>query len=105
LIVAANVAYFSADHSHSKLNGMRLNPPTPHEDQSKSLRQLYPHLSDSQLEEANEILRQYVALAIRVFERLELDPEAWAHFEVLTASRRGSTMNRERPETDIPSGT
>ena len=34
-----------------------------------------------QLEQAGENLREYVALAIRVFDRLELDPDAWARFD------------------------
>jgi hypothetical protein len=74
----------------------------PNPDQEITLRQLYPHLSDSQLEEADETFREYVALALRVFERLELDPDAWARFEVLTASRQKLTMNHERPPNDSP---
>jgi hypothetical protein len=62
-----------------------------------TLRELYPNLSDVQLEEADENLRQYVALVLRVLERLKLDPDAWTHFEALTASRRESRMNHERP--------
>lgn len=68
----------------------------------RTLRQLYPHLSDSQAKEADENLRQYVALALRVFERIELDPEAWARFEALTASRYGLRMNHEKPQTNSP---
>jgi hypothetical protein len=76
---------------------MNSNPPNLK--QGKTLRQLYPHLGDFQVEKADENLRQYVA-ALRVFERLELDTDAWARFEVLTASRRGSRMNHERPEAN-----
>jgi hypothetical protein len=79
---------------------MTTNPGKPQRE--KTLRQLYPHLSDSELEEANENLRQYVALAIRVFERLELDPDAWARFEALTVSRRNPRMNHEKPRTNSP---
>jgi hypothetical protein len=61
-----------------------------------ALHQLYPHLSDAQLAEADETLRQYVSLALRVFERLEQDPEAMARFDALTASRRQLRMNGER---------
>ena len=77
-----------------------MNSNLPNPEQGKTLRQLYPHLGDSQAEKADENLRQYVALALRVFERLELDTDAWARFEVLTASRRGSRMNHERPEAN-----
>jgi hypothetical protein len=69
---------------------MSQNPWKP--DREASLRELYPTLSDAELKEADENLRQYVALAWRVFERLERDPEAWARFEALTASRRELTM-------------
>ncbi len=79
---------------------MRPNPPNPQ--QGRTLRQLYPHLTESQLQEADENLRQYVALALRVFERLELDAEAWARFEDLTASRCGPRMNHEKPQTNSP---
>jgi hypothetical protein len=77
-----------------------MNPNMPNPQHGEPLRQLYPHLSDSQLKEANENLRQYVALALRVFERLELDVEAWARFEALTASRRDSRINHEKPKTN-----
>jgi len=78
-----------------------MNSKPPNQKQGKTLRQLYPQLGDSQAEEADENLRQYVALALRVFERLELDTDAWLHFEVLTASRRRSRMNHERPEANF----
>src|SRR5580700_2250592 len=45
---------------------MSLNPPSP--EREKTLRELYPRLGDSQLEEAGDNLREYVALALRVFE-------------------------------------
>jgi hypothetical protein len=79
-----------------------MNPITPNLEQARTLRQRYPHFSDSQLEETNENLRQYVALALRVFERLELDAEAWARFEALTVSWRNSRMNHEKPQTNSP---
>jgi hypothetical protein len=76
---------------------MRMNSPNP---QPKTdLRQLCPNLSEPQLAEADDNLRRYVAFALRVFERLELDPEALAQFEALTASRRQLRMNHEKPKT------
>jgi hypothetical protein len=81
-------------------NRMRTTPPNLEEE--RTLRQLYPHLSDSQLEEANENLREYVAFALRVFERLEVDSDAWERFEALTASRRKPRMNNERPLSNSP---
>jgi len=75
---------------------------TPDPQQDNNLRRFYSHLSDAALEEANESLRQYVALALRVFERIEHDPEAWARFEALTASRRNSRIEPEGPQTNPP---
>ena len=83
-------------------NHMATNQTEPQ--QEKNLRQLYPHLNDYQLAEANENLRQYVALGLRVFKRLELDPKAWARFETLTASRREPRMSHERPQTNPAEG-
>ena len=64
------------------------------------LKKLCPNLSPAELEQAYENLRQYVALAMRVFERLERDPEAMARFEALTASRVDLRMNEKRPSTN-----
>lgn len=41
----------------------------------------YPHLTEPQLEIADESLRQYVALAVRVVERTRIDAEAWVPFK------------------------
>jgi hypothetical protein len=60
----------------------------------------YPQLSSAELEEAKDNFRQYVALALRVFERLECDPEALRHFEALTALRCENRMNLKRPHID-----
>jgi len=57
----------------------------------------YPMLSAAELEEVKDTLRQYVALALRVFERLESDPEAMARFEALTTERRASRINHKGP--------
>jgi hypothetical protein len=65
-----------------------------------SLRQLYPTSAILRLEEADENLRQYIALALRVFERLEQDPDARARFEALTASQREFRMNRKGSAND-----
>ena len=48
-----------------------------------SLRELYPHLSGKELEEAEINLRAYVEVAISVYQRLQADPEAMAEFEAL----------------------
>lgn len=50
---------------------------------------------EAQLEEAEANLRDYVALVLRVLERIELDPEATRHFEALTAARRELRMKEK----------
>jgi hypothetical protein len=61
----------------------------------------YPHLSAAEREEAKDLFRQYAALALRVLERLERDPEAMARFDALTAESRASRMNGQVPGSDI----
>jgi hypothetical protein len=77
--------------------GLEKQQPSKH---GPDLASLCPSLSPAQLEEARDNLRQYVALALRVLERLEQDPEAMARFEALTASRREHKMNEKRPPTN-----
>jgi hypothetical protein len=101
LISTANVSILGTTGVVANSNRMKAIPPNP-EQERRTLRQLYPHLSDSKVEEANENLKDYVAFALRVFERLELDPDAWARFEALTAARRKTRMNNERPLNNSP---
>ncbi len=69
-----------------------------HESRNKppTLRELYPHLTDEQLKEAEETLDQYVAFCLRVYERIKADPQAYAQLQALTAARRADTMKSER---------
>ena len=48
----------------------------PKADDDKSIRKVYPRLTPGELAQAENTLREYVALALRVFERIEEDPEA-----------------------------
>lgn len=100
LISMANFSILGTTGVVAHSNRMKTIPPNP--EQERTLRQLYPRLSDSQVEEANENLKEYVALALRVFERLELDPDAWARFEALTASRRKPRMKNDGPPNNSP---
>ena len=52
-----------------------------------TLGELYPQLTDEQLARAEENLRRYLANAVRIYRRLERDPEAMARFRALTGSR------------------
>ena len=56
-------------------------------DHNKALGDLYPDLTPEELEEAERNLTEYVALALRVFHRLENDPEAYARFLELRKRR------------------
>jgi hypothetical protein len=49
---------------------------TPREEIRKLIGPTVESYTEAQLEEAEANLREYVALALRVFERLALDPEA-----------------------------
>ena len=62
------------------------------------LAKLYPSLSPAEFNEAKENLKRYVALALRVFERLESDPEAMARFEALLASGLDTCRNSKGPK-------
>ena len=62
------------------------------EDREITIRDLYPHLADEELQVAEENLERYLELELRVYERILGDPEAYAHFKALTASRTQSSM-------------
>ena len=68
------------------------------EQSGPDLAKLYPSLSPAELEQAQENFRQYVALALRVFERLESDPEAMARFDALIAFEREHCRNMKGRE-------
>ena len=69
-------------------------------DRELTIRDLYPHLSEEQLKEAEENFARYVELELRVYERILSDPDAYAQFKALTASRRNLKIPSER---SIPS--
>ena len=47
---------------------------------------LYPHLNDEQLKEAEENLHRYLELTLRIYDRIRQDPEKYARFKTLTGS-------------------
>jgi hypothetical protein len=63
---------------------------------SPTIRDLYPHLSDEDLKDADENLSRYIELTVRIYERIRNDPEAYARFKALTASELHPTMKFER---------
>jgi len=58
-----------------------------------TIRDLYPHLSNEQLQEAEENLTRYVQLALQIYERIREDPELYALFKDLTASKSHPSMH------------
>jgi len=65
-------------------------------EQGITIRDLYPHLNEEQLKEAEENLERYLELSIRIYERIRNDPQAYAAFRALTASRQNPMMKDER---------
>ena len=63
------------------------------ENQTITIEQLYPHLSDPELKVAEENLTAYLALVLRIHARLEQDRT----LEVLTA---GKTLPRFKAKVD-----
>jgi hypothetical protein len=62
----------------------------PKADEPKSIGDLFPHLTPEQLAEAEQNLTDYVALAWRVWERLQSDPVAYEEMLRLMEERRKS---------------
>jgi hypothetical protein len=64
-------------------------------DHHKSIKDLYPHLTPEELAEAERNLTAYVALALRIFERIEEDPEA---YEAMCWALEARKAERDRKE-------
>lgn len=54
---------------------------------------LYAHLTEEQLQEAEENLNRYIQLALQIYERIREDPELYAEFKDLTASKSHPSMH------------
>ena len=72
-----------------------------HPQKYTTLRELYPHLTEEQLEEAEENIEGYLEVVLRMYERIRNDPVAYAEFKALTASRRGGTMEPRRSDPAV----
>jgi hypothetical protein len=53
---------------------------------------LFPELTEEQQREAAENLDRYMAVVLRIYERIRHDPEAYQRFRTLTDSERYATM-------------
>jgi hypothetical protein len=63
---------------------------------------LYPNLTPAQVLEAEHNLERYLELALRIYERICADPEAYAQFTNLTESRRALRMSPPSGSPPIP---
>jgi len=72
-----------------------------------TIRDLYPHLNEEQLKEAEDNLERYLELVLRIYERIQKDPQAYSAFKALTASRQYPMMKdkRSNPHYDSNSPT
>ena len=68
----------------------------PLKKQGTTIRDLYPHLNEEQLKEVEERLERYLEVVLRIYERIEKDPKAYAAFKALTASRQNHMMKDKR---------
>ncbi len=62
-----------------------------------TIRDLYPHLNEAQLKEAEENFQRYLEIALRIFERIQLDTRSCEQV-TLTPSREDHTIDRERSD-------
>jgi hypothetical protein len=65
---------------------------------------LYPHLGDQELKDAEENLNRYLESAIRMYERIRQNPEEYTRFKTLT-SRAADQYDGEGQRSNIISRT
>lgn len=57
-----------------------------------TIHDLFPEFDEKEAKEAEEVIRQYLDLAMRVYEHIRSEPEKYARFKRLTETRRGSSL-------------
>ena len=63
--------------------------------ENASIRDLFPDLEKEKLQEAEEVMLDYLAFVVHMYDmydRIRADPEAYARFQFLTADRHTRTM-------------
>ena len=80
--------------SHAVFGRDRLDATLKHmsKDPAPTIRDLYPNFEERELTEAEDNLDRYLALALRIFERVESDPQA----DALTAG--AGTLGSNSPQ-------
>jgi hypothetical protein len=53
-----------------------------------TIRDLYPHLTEKGLAEAEDNLERYLTLVLRIYERIQADPASYARLRTLTEKIR-----------------
>ena len=71
-------------------------------DKSPTLHEMYPHLSEAELREAEENLAQYLSLVLRIYERIRTDSAGYEQFRQLTATN--GTLSSCIPRRIVASG-
>ena len=61
-----------------------------------TIRDLYPDFTDEQLAEAEDNLEQYLLLMLRIYERIQGDPESYARFRALTEKIHAVSLKPSR---------
>lgn len=64
--------------------------------ENPTIHDLYPHLNEAQLKEAEENLNRYLEIVLRIYDRIEKDLGAYTRFKVLTASNGGTMIDLTR---------
>jgi hypothetical protein len=62
-----------------------------------SIRDLYPDFSEKELAAAEDNLERYLALVLRIYERVQTDPESYARFRALTEKIRAVSCKSSNP--------
>jgi len=60
------------------------------------MRDLYPHMSEAELAVAEANLKRYVALIVRIYDRLKSEGKSWPDPPDLTTSGKHPTIQPER---------
>ena len=68
-----------------------------------TLEEIYPLFSHEQIKETEELLRQYLDLALQVYERVCNDQQVYARFRALTESVRQSKIDSDGSSCSQPS--
>ncbi len=61
-----------------------------------TIAELYPHLNEEELKEAEQNLDRYLEVVLRIYERLQRDQESHVVLTPLTNSPNGAAMESER---------